>query len=108
MYVMSAVDTAPVSSDNPLSQPSQLPFGLPPFGDITPEHLGANVCDGSSLDPLGELVDGHQQVGVSSRRPLEGTHKVEAPHRKRPSDGDHLQCLSREVGLLGVKLAPVA
>jgi peptidyl-dipeptidase Dcp len=38
MYVMSAVDTAPVSSDNPLSRPSQLPFGLPPFGDITPEH----------------------------------------------------------------------
>ena len=35
---MSAVDTAPVSSDNPLSRPSQLPFGLPPFGDITPEH----------------------------------------------------------------------
>jgi hypothetical protein len=24
--------------------------------------LGVNVCDGSSLDPFGELIDGHQQV----------------------------------------------
>ena len=28
----------PVSPDNPLREPSPLPFGLPPFGDITPEH----------------------------------------------------------------------
>jgi len=27
--------------------------------------LGANVRDGSSLDPFGEFVDGHQQMGVS-------------------------------------------
>ena len=35
---MSAVDTAPVSPDNPLLRPSPLPFGLPPFGAIDPEH----------------------------------------------------------------------
>src|SRR5687768_1019741 len=35
---MSAVDTAVVSPDNPLRDPSALPFGLPPFADITPEH----------------------------------------------------------------------
>jgi len=29
--------------------------------------FGADVCDGSSLDPFGELVDGYQQMGVSSR-----------------------------------------
>jgi len=39
---------------------------------------------------------------------LERAHKVEAPHFKRPSDGDHLQCVSGEVALLGVELAPVA
>ena len=33
-----SVDTAPLSPANPLHQPSELPFGLPPFGDITPEH----------------------------------------------------------------------
>jgi peptidyl-dipeptidase Dcp len=35
---MSAVDTDPVSSENPLHRPSPLSFGLPPFADITPEH----------------------------------------------------------------------
>ena len=35
---MSAVDTLSLSSDNPLASPSSLPFGLPPFDDITPEH----------------------------------------------------------------------
>ena len=35
---MSDVGTASVSPDNPLREPSPLPFGLPPFGDITPEH----------------------------------------------------------------------
>jgi len=28
--------------------------------------LRANVFDGSSLDPLGKFVDGHQQMGISS------------------------------------------
>src|SRR3954462_11766784 len=35
---MSALGTATVSADTPLHQPSRLPFGLPPFADITPEH----------------------------------------------------------------------
>jgi peptidyl-dipeptidase Dcp len=35
---MSAVGTHPVSPDNPLRSESPLPFELPPFGDITPEH----------------------------------------------------------------------
>jgi len=28
--------------------------------------LGADVCDGSSLDQFGEFVDGYQQMGISS------------------------------------------
>ena len=76
-------------------------------GEEEDSLLGANVCDGSSLDPLGELVDGHQQMGVPSCCLLESAHEVEAPHRKWPSDGDHLQCVSGEVGLLGVELTPV-
>src|SRR4051812_47522699 len=39
MAEMSAVGTATVSSDTPLRHESQLPFALPPFGDIDPEHL---------------------------------------------------------------------
>jgi peptidyl-dipeptidase Dcp len=36
---MSAVDAPAVSPENPLRNESQLPFALPPFRDITPEHL---------------------------------------------------------------------
>ncbi|MCU1670119.1 MAG: dcp [Blastococcus sp.] len=36
---MSAAESpAPLSADNPLAAPSQLPFGLPPFADISVEH----------------------------------------------------------------------
>ncbi|HET6391318.1 MAG TPA: M3 family metallopeptidase [Blastococcus sp.] len=35
---MSAVATASVSPDNPLMDVSELPFRLPPFGDISAEH----------------------------------------------------------------------
>jgi len=44
-----------------------------PVDDVGEEKdslLGADVGDGSSLDPLGEFVDGHQQVGVPSFRLL--------------------------------------
>ena len=59
-------------------------------GEEEDSLLGVKVCDGSSLDPLGEFVNGHQQVGVPSCRPLERTHEVEDPYREWPSDGDHL------------------
>jgi len=68
--------------------------GYPKSVDFVSEeedHLfRADVCDGSSLDPFGKLVDGYKQMGVPSCCPLERTHEVEAPHRKWPSDGDHL------------------
>ena len=35
---MSAADSPAVSPDNPLRKASRLPFGLPPFAEITPEH----------------------------------------------------------------------
>jgi peptidyl-dipeptidase Dcp len=39
MAGMSDVGTASVSPDNPLQNESQLPFALPPFGDIDLDHL---------------------------------------------------------------------
>jgi len=48
-------------------------------GEEEDSMLGADVCDGSSLDPFGELVDGNQQMGVSARYPLERTQEVEGP-----------------------------
>ena len=44
-----------------------------PMNDIGEEKdglLGADVGDGSSLDLFGELVNGHQQMGVPSFRLL--------------------------------------
>jgi len=43
---MSAVDSRPASSDNPLFQASPLPFGLPPFADITVEHCREALLTG--------------------------------------------------------------
>jgi len=39
-----------------------------PVDDVSEEKdglLGADVDDGSSLDPVGEFVDGHKQVGIT-------------------------------------------
>jgi len=40
-----------------------------PVDDVGEEKdglLGVDVHDGSSLEPFGEFVDGHQQMGVST------------------------------------------
>ncbi len=42
---MSAAEIVPA---NPLFQPSTLPFGLPPFGEITPEHCREALLAGMS------------------------------------------------------------
>ncbi|SDF26500.1 peptidyl-dipeptidase Dcp Metallo peptidase. MEROPS family M03A [Blastococcus aurantiacus] len=45
---MSAVESSPVTPANPLFVPSPLPFGLPAFGDITPEHCREALLAGMS------------------------------------------------------------
>jgi peptidyl-dipeptidase Dcp len=39
-------DPAPLSASNPLAAPSQLPYQLPPFAELTPEHVRAALCAG--------------------------------------------------------------
>src|SRR6185503_10607231 len=67
--------------------------------------LGSNLADGLSLDPLGEFVDCHQEVGVAPGRLLQWANEVQSPHCKWPRDGDGLQSVGREVHLLSVELA---
>src|SRR5215213_3297268 len=43
---MSAVETISVSADNPLLSVSELPFRLPPFAGITPEHCREALLTG--------------------------------------------------------------
>jgi hypothetical protein len=67
--------------------------------------FGLDPCDGSDLNPLGELVDCDKQVGEAPGRFLQRPDEVEAPNSKGPSDGDRLKSLSREVDLPSVELA---
>jgi hypothetical protein len=63
---------------------------------------------GSDLDPLGEFVDGDQQVRVALGCLLQGADEVQTPHSERPGDGYCLQSLSGQVGLPCVELTPLA
>jgi peptidyl-dipeptidase Dcp len=45
---MSAAENSPVTPANPLFVRSPLPFGLPPFADITPEHCHEALLAGMS------------------------------------------------------------
>jgi hypothetical protein len=68
--------------------------------------LGADVDDGSNLDPLGKLVDNYEEVSEAPERLSERSHHVEVPDGERPRDGDGLERLRREVSLSSVELAP--
>ena len=82
-----------------------------PEDNVSKEHnslLGSNLADGSSLDPLGEFVDCHQQVGVAPGRLLQRANEVQSPYCKWPRDGDGLQSVSQEVCLPGIELEALA
>ena len=70
--------------------------------------LGFDLADGSSLDPFGELVDRHQQVGEAPGRPLQRTDEVQPPHGERPRDGDGLQSMGRKMCFSSIELATLA
>jgi hypothetical protein len=69
--------------------------------------LGADVDDGSGLDPLQELVDRYKKVGEAPERLSEWANHVEIPDGEGPRDGDCMQRLRREISLSGVELAPL-
>jgi hypothetical protein len=75
-------------------------------GEERDRLLGANVDDGSGLDPLRELVNCHEKVGEAPGRLSEWTHHVQVPDGEKPRDGDCLECLRREMSLSSVELAP--
>ena len=55
--------------------------------------LRLEVGDGPNFDPLGEFVDGDQEVIEAPRCLLELPNHVEAPDRERLGDGNSLECL---------------
>ena len=64
--------------------------------------LGLDRRDRLSLYPLCKLVYGDKQVCVAPEHPLEGFDQIEPLDYERPHDGDRLECLGRQVGLLSV------
>ena len=77
--------------------------------DVKEEHhvlLRLDRGDRSSLYQLCKLVYGDKQVRIAPRRPLERSNQIEPLDYKVPRDGDHLECLGREVSLPSVVLTP--
>jgi hypothetical protein len=70
--------------------------------------LGLDCRNLPGLDPLYELVKGYKKVCVTPGRFPEWADQIESPDREWPCDGDCLECLSRQVGLPSVILAPFA
>jgi hypothetical protein len=53
---------------------------LDDVGDEGYDLLGVDIHDGLRLDPLGELVDHHEEMRKSPGRLSERPHHVEVPH----------------------------
>ena len=68
--------------------------------------LGLDRGDRPSFYPLGTLVYGDEQVGVSFGRLLERSNQIEPLDYEGPHDGDHLEWLGGEVSLSSIVLAP--
>ena len=82
-----------------------------PVDDVCEEQyclLGFDLSDRSSLDPLGELVNGYQQVGIAPRGFLQRPNHVQSPYGERPCDGDGLEGLGWEVRLPRIVLTSLA
>ena len=73
-------------------------FGLP----------GCDLGDRFGFNPLGELVDGDEEMSESSWRGLEWSDHVESPGGERPADRNGLEYLCRQVYLPGEELAALA
>ena len=97
-----AGELCPIVGDDGVRNPE-------PVDDVREEQhhlLGFNLIDRASLDPLGELIDCYQQMGVAPRGLLQRPNHVEPPHGKWPCDGDGLEGLGWEMRLPRVVLAP--
>ena len=82
-----------------------------PVDDISEEQhrlLRLDLIDRTSLDPLGELVNSYQQVGIAPGGFLQRPNHVQSPYDERPCDGDGLEGLSREVCLSCIVLTSFA
>ena len=87
-------------------------FGTPKVMDDVKEEqhglLRLDHGDQPRLYPLSKVVYGNRQVRIALGPSLERSDHIEPLDRKWPHDGDCLECLGRQVGLLSVVLTPFA
>ena len=75
---------------------------------LVPGGRPVALGDWFGLHPLGEFVDGDQEVCHATAGLLERPDHVQPPDRKRLGEGDGLQCSRRQVRLMGELLTPLA
>ena len=68
--------------------------------------LGLNCGDRSSFYPLCKLFYGDKKVRIALGRPLERSNQIEPLDHEQPCDGDRLECLGWQMGLLSIVLTP--
>ena len=68
--------------------------------------LGLDHGDQTSLYPLCKLVYGGKQVRIAPGHPFERSDQIEPLDHEWPRDGDRLERLGRQVGLLSIVLTP--
>jgi hypothetical protein len=77
--------------------------------DVTKEKhglFGFDLGDWPRFYPFGKLVNGDEQMGLAPGRLLEGPDQIKPRDHERPRDGDCLECLGWQMGLLRIVLTP--
>ena len=74
-----------------------------PFDEFH-RHACWNCARRLHFGPLGELVDGQEELTISPLRCWEWSQDVQPPDRERPGDRDGLEPQGRLMDLLGVEL----
>jgi hypothetical protein len=81
------------------------PKAMDNVGEEEHSLFGPDTGDRAGLDPLGEFVDGNEQVGEAASCPFQRPDKVKPPDGKRPRDGNGLQGMCWKMGLSCIVLA---
>jgi hypothetical protein len=84
------------------------PKAMDNVGEEEHSLFGPDTGDRAGLDPLGEFIDGNEQVGEAASCSFQGSDKVEPPNGKRPCDGNGLQGVCWKMDLSRIVLATFA
>jgi hypothetical protein len=84
------------------------PKAVDDVGEKEHSLLEPDAGDRAGLDPLGEFVNGNEQVGETASGPFQGSDKVEPANGKWPCDGNGLQGMRWKMGLSRIVLATFA